>query len=500
MTEKLQLVTGYDFTADSGTVSLLSNTDGFDVAYEGWKPAQEIEKDGLIREALTLRIQGTSTDHLAASLQKLAAARWTVQEFIEQNAANKALWFRVQIEGETGIRQSLVRGLDYEPASSIYDYALRQKYHWNKFTLGIERSPWWESTTMGTIVSGSISILGGTFAYSGVDGDLPARIAKIVVDPDIDSQGTVGYGPELFPWGQFWLGFRSDRYGTPSAWTPYKGVYVAGRGSGTADTTAHAGSASIGGGYLKMSEIAAAPQNMEGKFLVLARVKIGQMPTSTQIGAGSAVQFNIRMKTSFYTDSYGSSSEINSNARYYPRIPISVTTGFPDGSGKGYYYHIYEMGEITYPPNRSGMANASNFMLSFGGDRIYDQAAGTAGTPQLYWDTIYLIPTGEGYYWGGRPLGAKYDNEYNYEENNYYGFNGPDDVQAGLTSGTVDGSGNILMYGASQPFVYRGVPPGSGIGVFVCDDVGYRGFDVLPWKVDVTLNTVERWESLRGAE
>lgn len=500
MTEKLQFVKGYDFAADGGTVSLLSNTDGFDVAYEGWKPSGELERDGLVREAITLRMQGTSTDHLATSLQKLADMKWTAQEFTNIRAASQAVWFRVQLEGETGVRQSLVHSMDYEPASSVYDYAMRQRYHVNRLVLGIERSPWWESTTAGTIVSGSISILGGTFGYSGINGDMPARLAKIIVDPDIDSQGTVGYGPELFPWGQFWLGFRSNTYGTATAWTPYKGMYTAGRGSGTADTAAHAGSAAIGGCYLKMSEIAAAPQNMEGRFMVLARVKIGQMPTSVQIGAGSVVQFNIRMKTSFYADSYGESNEINANSRYYPRIPITTTTGYPAGSGKGHQYHIYEMGEIEYPLNRSGLANASNFMLTFAGDRITDQAAGTAGTPQLYWDTIYLIPTGEGYYWGGRPLGAQYSNENNYEENTYFGYNGPDDVQTGLTSGTTDGSGNQVIYGANQPYLYRGVPPGSGIAVFVCDDVGYRGFDVLPWKVDITINTFDRWHSFRGAE
>lgn len=71
MTEKLELVKGYDFVADSGTVSLLSGTDGFDVAYRGWTPSGKVERDGIIREAITLRVDGTSTNAIATSLQKL---------------------------------------------------------------------------------------------------------------------------------------------------------------------------------------------------------------------------------------------------------------------------------------------------------------------------------------------------------------------------------------------------------------------------------------------
>src|SRR5512139_726116 len=165
MAEQLSLVKGYDFEADQGTVSLISNTDGFDVAYQGWTPNVTPDRTGKVQEALTLRVQGTSTDAIAASLQKLADKTEEVRKFFNDGVEDYAVWFRVQLNGETKGRQSLVHELQHEPASSVYDYALRQNYHWNQYTLGITRSPWWEGTAVGTVTASSVSMYGGTFSY-----------------------------------------------------------------------------------------------------------------------------------------------------------------------------------------------------------------------------------------------------------------------------------------------------------------------------------------------
>src|SRR5512139_2473849 len=111
MAEQLSLVKGYDFEADQGTVSLISNTDGFDVAYGGWTPNVTPDRTGNVQEALTLRVQGTSTDAIATSLQKLADKSEEALRYQQNGSRDYAVWFRVQMNGETKGRQSLVHEL-----------------------------------------------------------------------------------------------------------------------------------------------------------------------------------------------------------------------------------------------------------------------------------------------------------------------------------------------------------------------------------------------------
>src|SRR5512139_223681 len=243
MAEQLSLVRGYDFEADQGTVSLISGTDGFDVAYQGWKPGVTPDRKGYIDEAITVRVQGTSTDAIAASLQKLADKAEETQRYYTNGARDYAVWFRVQFNGESKGRQSLVREIRHEPASSVYDYALRQTYHWNRYTVGITHEPWWEGTACGTVTIGTINTCGGTSLYSGtINGDLDARWAQV----KITNMGTM----QVFPQGEMWLGYKSNRFGSVGSFVPYISLggtiadpywRAGGTAASTADATAKGG-------------------------------------------------------------------------------------------------------------------------------------------------------------------------------------------------------------------------------------------------------------------
>lgn len=514
MTERLELVRGYDFKPDQGTVSLLSYTDGFNVAYEGWRPATKADRDGYYREAITLRVRGTSSADLLAKLQQINDARQYVLDYHDSKAEQYGVFFRVQLPGEDEPRQTLIRDMDYQP-STLYDAAVRQQYHMNDYMLGISHYPWWESPAIGgTITAGSISIHGGTFPYSFVGGNIGARPAKLVVQPCHVGGTVLENIPELFPWGQFWLGFRTDRFGTPTAWTPVRSLVVAGATSSrglaaanrAADTTAIGGSIiyynfagdaigePIRQTFLRMSEISANPNQMQGKFLVLARVRIGQ--TS---GTGSETWvYNAWMITTYADDYFGAyaASPEFTFARRYPFVQIQASDFSTENTG-GKQWHLIELGEVSYPPNRAGSIDPKNFAIN-----IYaSKQQIDAGTPRLEWDSIILIPSGEGMLRGGRPRGA-WVNSQNYNRQDYHSFVGPDGQGEAYVIDTTYG----WLMGANPPTVMRGIPPtgGTGIVVFACDSVAQSGFNTTPgyltWKCNIEMHYVTRWDQPMGHE
>jgi len=153
---------------------------------------------------------------------------------------------------------------------------------------------------------------------------------------------------------------------------------------------------------------------------------------------------------------------------------------------------------VEYPPNRSGLANGSNFAIALYADQV---TAG--GTPILYVDTLYFVPSSEGFYWGGRRT-ADYPNTSNTNGQNYYGYVGPNMIAEAFTSGTAGVPGSVDMWGMEQPYFRNGLPVGSGIGVFACDNVAESSFNheanYLTWDCNIEIQAIERWESLRGAD
>jgi len=527
MTDILQLVRTYDFRADQTSVDLFTAaTDGFETAYEGWVPASsKANRYDRVIETITLRAQGTSTAALANAVQKLAGKAWEADRFTNAPVEEYGVWLRVQLDGETSARQSLVYEVDHGPASAVYSVMMRQGHRLNEYTLGLERAPWWEGTAMGTISASTVACLGGTFAYSGITGDMPARLAAVAVQQYYDAtNGTV----RIWPNGQMWLGFRGTRFGgTPGAWTAKKAVnadfQVQGSGirgissNPAADTLAANPSGTVRTyglialnagmkrlGFYTMGEISgSAPVNMFGSFVVLARMRIFEgSGTALNIG-GTGDIYHVRMATGFARDtnemveSYDDDSTYL-NHHYYPRVPVR--------GGKN--WKLYEMGEVVFPPTRrttmSGI-DLNDFSIFLYGERIAQ-----SGTPYLALDTLYFIPTGEGYYYAGRPLEQAYYNPPG--SLTIWGYNGPADECTAYIGGTASGrrealAGGDRAYGVAAPYYRPGLTAGTGIVVLAMDannsgtaatGGAYNNRQYATWKVNVDLWYAPRWQSLRG--
>lgn len=493
MAEQFSLIRHYDFLGTlAGSVSLINNTDGFEVAYDGWVPKTVPDKDGRVREAITLRARGTSTDHLASQLQKIADKSYEASLFFNDPAEQYAVWMRVQANGETGARQSLVYSLNHQAASSVYSYAMRQLYRLPEYTLGIERAAWWESRTPTFITRGTpVSLLGGTFAYPTVGGDLPARPGLVVVTDNGSAT------PRWTPNTDLWMGFRSNRFGSANAFVPHwrfrGGFTIPGGGSIVADALANTGTALVWSNhaiqnYVFMGGLSAAfaagtlaPQQ-GGEFLVLGRVKM------SGTNAGAVVQ----LKSGLASDFTGSgSATMYSNARVYPRVPLTAGT----------VYKFYELGVVNIP-------GSNLYRHSFGGDRAINTFAlllhsqTTAGTPTISVDGFYLIPTECLIIQKSLNIGAA---DSPGVPNKIAIHKGPDERQSTYVYRQ---EGDLLLgdliqtdtpLGIGAPSIAGGIPPGdSGIVVIAGQNASFSNLNSVAGTVEIQY--YKRWKEMRGSD
>lgn len=495
MAEQLALVKTYDFETDQISVSLIGNTDGFDVAYQGWTPRVTPNKrTGLVSEAITLRVQGTSTDAIATSLQKLADMAEDAQRYFTGGARDYAVWFRVQMSGETKGRQSLVYELRHEAASSVFDVGLRSSYHWNKYTLGIDRAPWWEGTACETITAGTVNTCGGTWLFSGtVKGDLNARWAQV----RITNMGTHA----IFPQGQVWVGIKSSRYGPAGSFVPfwslagtiaYDSNRIIGFAYYTADATAKGGTSAVfeggsvtAGPYLMagipLCAVTSSPSYYRGDYRVLLRARL----------SGTAL-YLMQLKTGWKLDySWSSLSDpgyqVFPNAQSYPRVAIEYST--EDMLSKNAYtnrWHFYDMGEVTIPPTTHyrSQITLDDFSLL-----VY--AEWISGTGDLYLDGLVLIPLDGFMYAGYSQIGEMSGTA-------LYAVQSPDGVMQAATLAKVDtGYGTADTWGGMNTPSFRGgMVPGTAALMVVAAESYYQSLTTT--NVAVEIKYFERWKEIRG--
>jgi len=495
MAEQLALVKGYDFESDQGTVSLLSNTDGFEPAYGGWVPKTSIGRRDYVSQAITLRANGTSTDDVANNLQKLALKAEEAIRYYENGARDYAVWFRVQFSGETKGRQTLVRELRHEPASSVYDKALRSSFHWNKYTLGIDHYPWWEGTACGTITSGTVNTIGGTISFGTINGDLDARIAQIKVT----NMGTHA----IWPRGRVWIGVKSNRFGTVAGtFTPYwsfagtcrDDIYrVTGGCTAVVDASAKGGTSAVwyygsgGTAYnteyfmyaVSLAAVTTKAETHRGNYRVLLRAKTN----------GSA-QYLVRLKTDWLYDYTGLSTRANTsypNAKTYPRVSIEKS-GATEFAKYGDAWHYYELGDISIPP--------SSYFKNQGANDFYSlllYAERISGTFALYMDGFVLIPK-DGFVYAGNIS----DSRDSTGGTSLYVVQSPDGV---LQSNIME---PIAIYGGTSnswvsvntPQAIGGMPIGTGGLVVIAADSLTQS--LINTNMAVEIKYFERWKEVRG--
>lgn len=460
MAEQLSLVMRDDFISDSTALDLLTW-----LADNGWLMAIGNGEDAL-DEALTIHVPGTSDDDLATNIQALDAMLVQVEHF-ENPVEPLGVWLRTQLSGETRARQALVTRAKRDRASITDPFI--DNHYLRDYTLGLTRSGAWEATAALTYTASSINSLGGLADLGPVVGDIPARLALTTI-----AGVYLGGGPM----NEFWIGLRSNRFGTAAnfvpVWEAESGTLNAAKGA--ALTTANDSTASGSGTNLSVRvtftdatfqlrwsmTVAQAspthPGDQVGKMKVLGRFKV----------SSSATKCRVRLSSGFT----GSST-------FHSRDKVLVS---------GEDWALYELGFVTLPETGRSWAGAQvidNQMLRLEMDR-------SAGAGTLDFDCLILVPVDEGFiyaYGGGvfydfsdtHRLEIRYSADKRKQAVGYrYGYTGPyyNDIGVDVTGGLPVGAHTHVVFAAQRQ---------GRASVF--DDVA-----------DLSFQVYSRWLTLRGAE
>lgn len=370
MAAVVKLVRRCDFIADISSLSLFNFEDGFSLTRDGWIQAAAGNGDR-VSEAMTLHVKGSSHDDLASKLQslddKIREVRW-----YGDAAERYGVWLRAQIPDESGARQALVTGMRCEPSVSFYAPPAAPG-NWLRagYDLALERMPWWEASSHYMHIATTVACFGAMKNYGNVYGDIPSRIAR--TDFIGSPAGPTGGEDPLY---EFWMGFRTDRFGDRTNFVPIWDVGQSSDSTPFNDTTSSADGTAYGGykwtcSFGDVSELKRVTTallghtsdyaDQRGEYVVLLRAKVGADTTC-----------HVRLKDGFVH---------TSALRAHSRVKIDSTS-----------WLLHPLGTITIPPSR-GIVRA-DFLRQYGFE-LY--ASRTSGSNDLDMDCFVLIPRSEGF-------------------------------------------------------------------------------------------------------
>lgn len=446
MAEQLKLAWRPDIGSDVDALDLLPW-----LAETGYE--QAISHDGKpVDEVITLHVPGTSDDNLATQTQALDLKAKEIEWSRRPTQAN-AVWLVRQQAGETNARRACVSAMRRGPAKVTSVFAEQSRLV--DYPVGITRGPYWENTSIVTLSSASISLLGGTLAYS-LNGDVPGRAASLTLNP------TQPGGGLTLQTDEFWIGCKTAREGgDPAHFQPVWDLTAAGTlGADTtvsgstlvctfATTTAMAARATI-----SIDDAVASAGNwaaQAGQYIVLMRCNItGTLVADVRLAVGYAGT------TNFSTGDHESVSEIN------PTLHALDTA-------------------VNLPPSYAGAGTLGQVALRIEAEKV-------SGTGNLVMEKLVLIPSLEGSLHGHSTVPAKSSTASVLQQ--ILALQRP----SGLIIGNVYDATTSKVLDIYHPDdMGWGVPAGSGIIV-----LAGQAFENPAPTAMLELQVYERWATLRG--
>lgn len=366
----LQLV--YHIDGDGGNIiavmDLLNFAQGFELSEGGWIPQVAQGGESTLIETLNFRVYGLSQDAIAARLQVFDD--WITRvNYYRNSTMRTAVWLRVRVKGETEYRQALIWTLRYSVGASPFGTMWADNKFISDVSISIERAALWEEITpQSDTITGSNYL--ATVLTVPTGGDTQARLWTASINAAAsDRQNTV------------YLGFKDDRFFDPSGFYPVRALNGYEAGAGT-DVTFVDDALTMGGKKLQCTF--ATPtliqrHNLPIKYVTtFDGVTITIVEDTTDLIRGDylcLMKANItgtaivraRIKIGYQGASTGD--------RIYPRVSISDTSRA-----------LYEMGVVTFPPDRS---SAYNTILSTS-IKLDAELVGGAGNLEV--DSYILIP------------------------------------------------------------------------------------------------------------
>ena len=470
MAAQVKLVRRRDFGSDISSLSLFNYEDGFSLTRNGWIQAAA-GGDDRVSEAMTLHVKASSHDDLAAKLglldDKIREVGW-----YNDAADLYSVWLRAQMPDESGARQALVTGMRCEPGVSFYaPPAAPGNWLREGYNLALERMPWWESTSSRVYGAVGVNCLGGTYDYTtyggspgAVAGNEPARIAHMALN------GASGGGGPL---DEFWIGFRTDRFGDRANFVPVweceLGSYSSPTHYDTELVDGVGGVDASGGAKLKctfdtqaglkprmtlaVEDITTNYIDQRGSYHVLCRARV--------TAAGTTCRVRL-------LDGFSSADDWRTQSR--------VIVSSED-------WKLYALGTIIIPPSRG--RSTSGFLRKFA---LRIEAERTAGSDDLEMDCFVPIPSAEGalHVKGGVVQYVLGDSRPVYVKMH--------------PNGEIDGwayTGGYPIKSVAPELTKYGLPIGAGLVVLAGQRETQHYLDDY---VSLSLQIYNRWRTLRGIE
>lgn len=465
MTVKIELV------GSGGTISLQGGANDIWLAEDGWiRTVAERGTDGQwpdsVTETIVCMVQADDDDDLALIIQGVNENLRRAGDFTEDETDGVATFLRVQLENESNDYQALIVGGRASQGSAFYNWPVDTTSFLPSMIVEITRKPFWEPNAVDESFSAAaIDSYGEMYDYgiagTDVPGDVPARITNVNFHEN-----------SITTLSEFWLGWKTNRFGTRTQFVPVWSLDDAGVLS---NNTAVAGSIirwTPGGGaddlmleraIISIEDITTSGsyEAQRGKYLVLLRALASSTKTfRVQMGLGLSLgsQWDTRQRVL-----------VNSNS-----------------------YLWYSLGEISFPIAGRMRKLSSDAGMRLQAIRLEAEVAG-AGAGTLDMDRLILIPLNEGmiHIKSVAQIGV-----------------GPTDIMYYVTE--VDDSEIAEMrqlravgvpsistvdYPQADSRLW-GLPPGEGSLVFAAQDLTVsRTTDT----VDIFIGYQERWLTLGGA-
>ncbi len=377
MAQQIKIVKRNDFSGDIDSLTLVDAGTGFALVEPGWVPSIAADGDEFVTEVLPLSVDpGESATTLATQFTLIDTKMQEMGYYEATQAERYGIWIRAQAEMEANARQALMTNAQPKFSSSLFSFPAGASPGGivPKYSLGFDRTPWWESVSARTLTESAIHVAGeqGDLLDGGwpatVEGTKPARIALTTLE------GTTGTSV-----GEVWLGFRTDRWGDRSN---FASVWNCEDGSLTNDTTPVVVGTALGGYVaecdfagtatmakrvlVELQDVTANYQDQRGQFHVLLRATVGASTTCY-----------VKL-----LDGYVSTPE----GEWRTQGPVKI------GSAST---RLYPLGTVSIPPVRGHVGDEAfqTYSLRLDAER-------TAGSTVLQMDALILIPFSEGFMYG----------------------------------------------------------------------------------------------------
>jgi hypothetical protein len=456
--------------AISEQLSLYAFDEGLSMTRDGWEMAvapHGADPHTPVADAMTLIAKGTSHDDLAAVLQSVDDMVRKMAYYAGDFPVERYQpWLYDQLEDESNARRAFLTAISSEVGSSLHGPTVSPGNLLRNYELAFERMPYWEEISTNYLYNSGdgVSCAGGTWNYITDNSWLPTYGGTIPGTEPARIERTSFIGWSGGPLYEFWMGFRTSRFGTPSqfetTWEIEDGTLANDTSSGS-DGTASGGSKAtctfgdesiLPRATITVGDVTGAIFSQGGRFNVLLRAKVGSSTTCYA-----------RLLDGFSGSSLW---------RTQDRVKITSTS-----------WLLHSLGEVSIP-STVNTTYSSDFFSEFA---LRLEAERTSGSGNLDMDCLYLIPSAEGaiHASGGAVQTV----------------GGSDALRViGLPNGIVVGAGHsssVPSQIADVTLQEYAAPVGDGILVLV----GQRSSShSLTDEVLLSLRIYPRWRTLRGAD